>query len=71
MEIKFIRFENHLREVRARRRMTQLRLSLETSIPQTRISLYENGFFRPNPDERERMADALEVSVEELFPEKR
>jgi transcriptional regulator with XRE-family HTH domain len=58
--------ENHLKEIRARRGMIQLRLSIETRIPQTKISLFENGWARPSPEEIRRMASVLEVAPEEL-----
>jgi DNA-binding XRE family transcriptional regulator len=64
----FSTFENHLKEIRARRRITQLRLSIETQIPQTRISYFENGFYRPNENEKRKIAEILEVEVTDIFP---
>ena len=58
--------ENHLKEIRARRGMIQLRLALETKIPQTKISLFENELAHPTREEVNRLAAALEVSPEEL-----
>ena len=58
--------ENHLKEIRARRGIIQLKLSQETRIPQTKISLFENGWRLPTIEEVRRMASALEVSPEEL-----
>lgn len=64
----FLAGDNHLKEIRARRRKTQLRLSIETQIPQTRISYFENGFYRPNENEKRKIAEALEVRVIDIFP---
>ena len=60
-------FENRLKEIRARRRMTQLRLSIETQIPQTKLSYYENGFQTPNLKDKIKIADVLEVDVKEIW----
>jgi transcriptional regulator with XRE-family HTH domain len=65
----FSTFENHLREIRARRRVTQLRLALATQISQTKISYFENGFQLPSQEEKHRIADVLEVAMTDLFPE--
>ena len=64
----FSTFENRLKEVRARRRMTQLELSIVTQIRQTKLSYIENGFQMPNQDEKKKIADALEVPPIDIFP---
>jgi DNA-binding XRE family transcriptional regulator len=59
---------NKMREVRARIRISQFRLALETGIVQSKISLIENGLVQPSTEEKLKFAKALEVPVEELFP---
>lgn len=53
---------------RAGRRWTQLQLSLKAKLNQSRISLIENGYADPSPDERARLAKAFGMEEAELFP---
>jgi transcriptional regulator with XRE-family HTH domain len=59
---------NRLRVVRAERRVTQLALARKSQINATRISFIENGHVEPTASERDRIARALRVSVEIVFP---
>jgi transcriptional regulator with XRE-family HTH domain len=59
---------NRLREIRVVKRITQFQLRLITGIHQSRTSLIENNFIEPRGDEKQRLAKALGVSVEEIFP---
>jgi len=59
---------NRLREVRVVRRISQFQLRLSTGIHQSKISLFENGLILPRADERKRLAKALGVKPEEIFP---
>ena len=43
-------------------------MSARTGIERTRLSRIENGRVRPRPDERARIAAALDVPTEKLFP---
>ena len=43
-------------------------LSTRARIERTRLSRISNGRIRPRPDECERIAEALGVPVERLFP---
>ena len=43
-------------------------LSACTGIERTRLCRIENARVRPRPDERERIAHALGVPMEQLFP---
>ena len=43
-------------------------LSARTGIERTRLCRIENGRVRPRPDERARIAEALDVTIEQLFP---
>jgi transcriptional regulator with XRE-family HTH domain len=40
---------------------------LETGIHQSKISLFENDLIAPTDDEKQRLAKALGVSVQEIF----
>jgi transcriptional regulator with XRE-family HTH domain len=59
---------NKLRDIRVIKRVTQFQLRLLSGIHQSRISLIENGFIEPRSDERQRLAKALGVKQEEIFP---
>jgi transcriptional regulator with XRE-family HTH domain len=59
---------NRLREIRVVKRITQFQLRLITGIHQSKISLIENGFIEPQDEEKEKLAKALGVSLEEIFP---
>jgi len=59
---------NRLRVWRAEKRKTQFELARRTGINQTRISLIENSYVEPSPDDRSALARALKVSEAELFP---
>jgi transcriptional regulator with XRE-family HTH domain len=59
---------NRLREARVLKRITQFQLRLSTGIHQSKISMIENGFIEPRSDERQRLAKALGVKQEEIFP---
>jgi len=60
--------KNNLQEVRKQRELSQLRLSFLTGIPPSDISRIENGWLKPYPGWRKRLARALGVSEAELFP---
>ena len=58
---------NKLREIRFFKQIIQSRLTLKTGIPQSRISLIENGLVEPSDDEKKRIAKALNVKLEYIF----
>ena len=60
--------KNNLQEVRKQKGLSQLRLSFLTGIPPSDISRIENGWLKPYPGWRKRLARALGVSEAELFP---
>jgi transcriptional regulator with XRE-family HTH domain len=60
---------NHLREVRFKKRLNQYRLALLTQVHQSRISLIENDLIEPRDYEKKKLAEALGVKSEDLFPE--
>ena len=60
---------NRLKEIRNERNLSQLRLALLTGIAPSELSRIENGWIRPYPGWRKRLARALGVTEKELFPE--
>ncbi|MDY6987955.1 MAG: helix-turn-helix transcriptional regulator [Thermodesulfobacteriota bacterium] len=58
---------NRLKEIRARRRVTQFELRLKTGIHQSKISLAENDYVQLEPKEQKKIAKALSVSVGEIW----
>ncbi|MDY6986958.1 MAG: helix-turn-helix transcriptional regulator [Thermodesulfobacteriota bacterium] len=58
---------NRMKELRARKRMTQFDLRLKTGIHQSKISLAENGYIQLTSEEKEKIARALNVSVNEIW----
>jgi len=57
-----------LKEARFHRRTSQWDISVKTGIPQSKLSLIENGYVVPKDEEKEKIATALNCSVEEIFP---
>ena len=57
-----------LRLTRLIRGLTQIQLSLHTGITPDKISLYEHGYVEPNQDRKKKLASALNVSVDHIFP---
>jgi transcriptional regulator with XRE-family HTH domain len=60
---------NLLKEIRIKKGLSQLTLAKLTNIAPTDISRIENGWLRPYPGWRKRLAKALRVTERELFPE--
>lgn len=59
---------NRLQFWRYERKLSQIELAAEAVVPRHRIQLCEQGICLPKPDEQERLAAALGVTPEELFP---
>ena len=55
-----------LREARFVRGFTQQDLTFLTGISQAKISGLERGFWKPKPEDAEKLARALKVSVDNL-----
>lgn len=60
--------ENHLKEIRKEKGVSQVKLSRLTLIAPSDISRIENGWLRPYPGWRKRIAEALGVTEDQLFP---
>jgi transcriptional regulator with XRE-family HTH domain len=58
---------NKLREIRVVKRISQFQLRLLTGIHQSKISMIENGLIEAREDERQKIAKALHLKVEEIW----
>ena len=62
------RLEKRLKEIRFSKGKTQMDLYLDTEINHSKISWIENGYVLPKSTEKIKIANALGVSVEEIWP---
>jgi len=62
---------NKLKEVRKEKGLSQLKLALMTGIAPGDISRIENGWLKPYPGWRKRLARALGIPESELFPDEK
>jgi len=60
---------NNLRKARLRADKSQLQLMKETGIYFASISRIENGWLKPTSDQKKKLARALKVDPDWLFPE--
>jgi transcriptional regulator with XRE-family HTH domain len=58
-----------LRQVRFDLQLTQERLAVKSGVGQAKISQYERGITRPSEKNKARLAEALGVFVDKIFPE--
>jgi DNA-binding XRE family transcriptional regulator len=59
--------KNHLRVIRAEKRVTQWQLRLMTGINQSKISMAENDLVELRPEEKNKIAKALGVSIGDIW----
>ncbi|MEA1964556.1 MAG: helix-turn-helix transcriptional regulator [Candidatus Aerophobetes bacterium] len=59
---------NKVKEVRLRKRLTQYALGKKVNKSHWWVSRVERGFTRASKDEKIKIAKALEIGVEEIFP---
>lgn len=59
---------NRMKVVRAEKRVTQFELRNKTGINATKISFVENGLIEATQEEKTKLAGALGVTVDEVFP---
>lgn len=57
----------NLKTARFHQNISQWELSRRTGIRQSDISLFENGYKAPKDEEKEKIADALNCSIEDVF----
>lgn len=55
-----------LREARFRKRLSQWGLTIKTGISQSKISLIERQYVIPNDDEKQKIAQALGYSPDQI-----
>lgn len=60
--------QSKLRQKRVLKGLSQYELRALTGIHPSKISLMENGFIKPREDEIKRLAEALGVNEDDLFP---
>lgn len=58
---------NRIKELRKKRKITQIRLSTEIEVSQETISAYENGKAEPKLDKLVKIADFLNTSTDYLL----
>ena len=58
-----------LKIARTRERMCQYELSHRTGISQGLISLIERGYRQPTNEQADKIAEALQINIEEIFPD--
>lgn len=58
---------NRIKELRKKRKITQIRLSIATEVSQETISAYENGRAEPKMDKLVRIADFLNTTTDYLL----
>jgi len=59
---------NKLYETRVLRRISQYVIALKSGIQQSRISLIQNELVTPKEGEKQKIAKALNLEVEDIFP---
>ena len=60
---------NHLKEYRIKRLMTQKELAAAAGVSQVTISFIENQLCHPMALTKEKLARALKVDADKIFPE--
>ena len=58
-----------LKLARTKTKMSQLELSIKAQMSQTDLSLIERGLKFPTKEHADKIADALQVDIEEIFPD--
>ena len=60
---------NKIKALRTLRNLTQDQIAKELRCDHSKISRIERGFIRPSKEEKEKIAELLKVSPEEIFAE--
>ncbi len=60
---------SELKIARIRAGFSQHKLAFKIGISQTIISTFEQGYKKPNQEQAELIAEALNVSIKNIFPE--
>ncbi len=59
----------NLRLARTKAKMSQLELSIKAQVSQTDLSLIERGLKFPSRDNAKKIADVLQVDINNIFPD--
>ena len=59
----------NLKLARTKAKMSQLELSIKSQMSQTDLSLIERGLKFPTEKQADKIANALQVDIEEIFPD--
>lgn len=62
-----MKFSEHLKNLRKEKNMTQVELSEKTGITSRQIQKYESSAARPRLEQAQKIAEVLDVSVDELL----
>jgi len=60
---------NKLRELRFLKGLTQIELEKRTGVHRTSISPIENGYVEPSPEQKKKLAEALDVDIVDIWPQ--
>lgn len=60
---------HRVKEERVKRYLSQSALAKKAGVSQVTISFIECGYTDPQPVTKQKIADALELTVDDLFPE--
>ncbi len=69
MESICIKENMNLKLARTKTKMSQLELSIKTQMSQTDLSLIERGLKFPTKEHAGKIAEALQVNIEDIFPD--
>ncbi len=59
----------NLKLARTKAKMSQLELSIKTQVSQTDLSLIERGLKFPSRDNAKKIAEVLQIDINEIFPD--
>jgi len=59
----------NLKLIRTKAKMSQLKLALLAQMSQTDFSLIERGLKFPSEEQAEKIAEALQINIKEIFPD--
>jgi len=60
---------NRLKEIRKEQGLTQMQLTVQTGVATSTISAIEKHSYQPTAEVKQRLADALSVSVDAIWPQ--
>jgi transcriptional regulator with XRE-family HTH domain len=69
MKVNEMKRRNKMAQLRRKRGLTQARLCVMSGLHPSTISRIETGVIKGGPALRQKIANVLEVEVEEIFPE--